>query len=240
MEICIDCIESARNAINGGAMRLEICSALSEGGLTPSPGLVKFLKNYSTVPIYAMIRMRSGNFVYSHDEMESMLYDLKILKELGVDGFVFGALTEEGDINMEFCLDIIKAASPRPVTFHRAFDEVSDPYKSLEILIDLGFERILTSGQENSAEKGIRIIEQLVKQARERIIIMPGAGITTNNLSLIKKQSGANQFHASARKRKIASGTKIKMGNAANSDSVMITDEESVRDLVKIIKEFPK
>ena len=136
MEICIDSLESAKNAIEGGATRLEICSALSEGGLTPTPSFLQKIKSFSSIPIYAMLRIRSGNFVYTKEEMEVMLQDLKILKDYGADGFVFGALTPDNEIDVESCKDILSAAESLPVTFHRAFDEVNDPLKSLKILID--------------------------------------------------------------------------------------------------------
>ncbi|XP_076651065.1 copper homeostasis protein cutC homolog [Halictus rubicundus] len=237
MEICVDSLESARNAINGGAKRLEVCAALSEGGLTPTPGLVKKIKSFSSIPIYAMLRLRAGNFVYSKDDMEVMLEDLKILKNHGADGFVFGALTSNDEINVDFCKDILSQASPLPVTFHRAFDEVSDPLRSLETLIELGFERILTSGQKDTAEEGLEVIETLVREAGDRIVIMPGSGITVNNISKIKMATGAVEFHASAKKKMATSGgNKIKIG-ADKKSIVMLTDSDLVRNMVSILAE---
>lgn len=206
MEICVDSIESARNAIAGGADRLEVCSALSEGGLTPTPGLMKFIGAIDggaggTIKIYAMIRLRSGNFVYSREEMNAMLYDLEILKnarEQRVDGFVFGALREDGSIDSEYCREIIMAARPKPVTFHRAFDQAVYPLKSIESIIDLGFERILTSGQRETAIEGIELVKKLIDRANDRIVIMPGSGINPTNIEAIKRGTGAREFHASA------------------------------------------
>ena len=238
MEICIDSIESAKNAIQGGASRLEVCSALSEGGLTPTPGFLSLIRKISPIPIYAMIRIRAGSFLYSREEMDAMLIDIEALKKLEIDGFVFGALTEEGEIHVDFSKEIINAARPFPVTFHRAFDEVTDPLKSLETLCEIGFERVLTSGQKGSALEGISIITKLIEQAQERIIIMPGAGITKDNLEAIKEKSGAKEFHASAKKVKhfLKRSDDVKIGSGVDF-CVMVTDEELVRALVNIVKQ---
>ncbi|XP_012054265.1 PREDICTED: copper homeostasis protein cutC homolog [Atta cephalotes] len=235
MEICIDSLESARNAIEGGASRLEVCSALSEGGLTPSLGLVQQIKSFTTIPLYVMIRIRCGNFIYSSEETDAMLYDLKILKDHHVNGFVFGALTSDCDIDIVACKKIISAACPLPVTFSRAFDLTNDPIKSMELLADLGFERILTSGQKNTALEGLELIKMLVQKA-QKLVIMPGAGITKDNIRKIM-ESGAKEFHASAKKRKmvIYGANKVKMG-INNDDFVNVTDKELVKQLVEIIK----
>ncbi|KAG7190555.1 hypothetical protein KM043_006654 [Ampulex compressa] len=236
MEICIDSFESARNAIEGGATRLEICSALSEGGLTPSPGLIKLIRSQSALPIYAMIRARSGDFVYSREEMDAMLHDLKILKEHGVDGFVFGALTSNDEVDLDFCTEILAAARPLPVTFHRAFDELADAFEALEILIDLGFERILTSGQRNTAEEGLELIAKLVQKAGDRISIMAGSGVTKENIARIKSVSGVKEIHASAKRKKLSAGrNRVKMGANEEVDYIMVTDRELVREMVDII-----
>lgn len=228
MEICIDSIESAKNAISGGASRLEICNALSEGGLTPSPGLLFEIRKISPIPIYAMIRIRAGNFVYSEEEINAMIFDIETLKKLNPDGFVFGALTIEREIHKEYCEKILKAAQPLPVTFHRAFDDVKNPLESLEILCEFGFERILTSGQKESAFAGISLIQQLVEKSQGKIIIMAGAGINKDNLKEIKRISKAQEFHASAKKIKTFS---------KQSDNIMVTDENLVREMTKILDE---
>lgn len=234
MEICIDSIDSARNAVEGGAIRLEVCSALSEGGLTPSPGLIKQIRNITTIPLYAMIRIRGGDFVYTREEVEAMLHDLRILKDHHVNGFVFGALTVNCEIDIPISKEMISAAHPLPVTFHRAFDETLDPFKSMEILIDLGFERILTSGQKNTAIEGIALIKMLVHAAKERIIIMPGAGITKNNIVNIKA-SGAKEFHASAKTSKMICGAnRIKIG-VIEDNFINVTDKDIVKEMVNII-----
>ncbi|KAK2586137.1 hypothetical protein KPH14_001410 [Odynerus spinipes] len=237
MEICVDSLESARNAVNGGASRLELCAALSEGGLTPTPGLVKLVRSVTTVPIYAMIRVRAGDFVYSRDEMDAMSYDLKILKDLNVNGFVFGALTVDREIDINYCKEIISAASPLPVTFHRAFDEVVDPSRALETLIDLGFERILSSGQKNTAEEGLDLLREIVRQATGRISIMPGSGIDSTNISKIKMATDAKEFHASAKRRKLVHGdaNRVRIGAVDDKNFIMVTDTDVVKKMVEII-----
>jgi len=236
MEICIDSLESARNAIEGGASRLEVCSALSEDGLTPSAGLIKQIKTFATIPLYAMIRIRSGDFVYSHEELDAMLHDLKILKDHEVNGFVFGALTTDCEIDIVACERIVSAARPLPVTFHRAFDLTTDPLKSMEIIANLGFQRILTSGQKNTALEGLDLIKTLLQKAPKDLIIMPGAGITKDNIQKII-ESGAKEFHASAKRKKIMTygADKVKMSTREN-DFINITNRELVKELVNIIK----
>ncbi|OAD53259.1 Copper homeostasis protein cutC like protein [Eufriesea mexicana] len=242
MEICIDSLESARNAIEGGATRLEICSLLSEGGLTPTAGFLNKIKSFSSIPLFAMLRVRPGNFVYTREEMEVMLQDLKVLKDYGADGFVFGALTTDDEIDVEFCKDILSAARPLPVTFHRAFDQVNDPVKSLQILINLGFERILTSGQRDTADEGLELIQTLIQEAQDKIIVMPGSGITKENISKIKRETGAKEFHASAKKKLMtAYGTKkVEIGDSKpiigiNSTYIMVTDRDLVQEMVQIV-----
>ncbi|XP_076166145.1 copper homeostasis protein cutC homolog [Ptiloglossa arizonensis] len=234
MEICVDRLESARNAIEGGATRLEVCSALTEGGLTPSPGLVKKIKSFSPIPLYVMLRSRSGDFVYAREDMDVMLHDLRILKDHGADGFVFGALTSSNRINVEFCRDVLSAASPLPVTFHRAFDEIDDPLQSLETLIELGFERILTSGQRDTAEEGLELIRSLVQRAQGRIIVVPGSGITKDNIVKVKRVSRAKEFHASAKKMVSGGGNAVKIGSSKEIGAT-VTDCELVRELVELV-----
>lgn len=235
MEICIDSLESARNAIEGGASRLEICSALSEGGLTPSPGLLERIRSFATIPLYAMIRIRGGDFVYTTEEIDAMLHDLLILKDHQANGFVFGALTSDREIDTVACERMISAARPLPVTFSRAFDLTVDPLKSMQALADLGFRRILTSGQKNSALEGLELIKTLVQKA-QKLIIMPGAGITKDNIRKIM-ESGAKEFHASAKRRKmVIYANRVKLGSNEN-DFINVTDKELVKELVDIVRD---
>ncbi|XP_076240878.1 copper homeostasis protein cutC homolog [Calliopsis andreniformis] len=236
MEVCVDSLQSAWNAIEGGASRLEVCSALSEGGLTPSPGFLKTIKDFSPIPVYAMIRISAGNFVYDKQSMNAMMQDVTILKDHGADGFVFGALTSDNEIDTEYCDSIVFCARPLPVTFHRAFDEVKDPLESLETVIDLGFKRILTSGQKGTAEEGLELIQTLVEKANDRIIIMPGSGITKDNILKIKRLSKAKEFHASAKKKVeiYPKPTNVIVG-LSGENCIAQTDRDLVQEMVKLI-----
>ncbi|XP_058802899.1 copper homeostasis protein cutC homolog [Phymastichus coffea] len=230
LEICVDCLESIRNAIDGGAGRLELCSALSEGGLTPSTGLAKIAKRISSIPIFAMIRIRGGDFVYDPDELDAMLHDVEALKNLGINGFVFGALTSTSEIDIESCRKIIAAAKPLPVTFHRAFDDAINPYEAFDEIRNLGFSRLLTSGQEKRVDEGVDLIAKLVKLSNNEVIVMPGAGLNENNISSVRNKTGAEEFHGSAKK--------IKAGKAkiAGDGGATVTDPEIVRRMATILK----
>jgi copper homeostasis protein len=239
MEVCVDSVESAINAYNGGASRLELCAALGEGGLTPTPGLLRIIKSVVTIPVFVMLRPSSGDdFVYSCHEVEVMKNDASMLKEWGADGFVFGALTPSGDVDRNVCKEIMDIVSPLPATFHRAFDVCQNIDEALLTIIELGFSRILTSGQQFTAHKGIPVIKKLVMNASGRITIMPGAGITKVNVREILQQTGAREFHASAKVLKKCSGpqNKCTMG-FNNGEGVFVTSEELVREILVIAGE---
>ncbi|XP_043912653.1 copper homeostasis protein cutC homolog isoform X2 [Protopterus annectens] len=174
MEICVDSVESAVNAERGGASRIELCSSLLDGGTTPSLGLLQVTKQHVRIPVFAMIRPRGGDFLYSDREVEVMKADIHLAKSHGVDGIVFGALREDGRIDAELCSELLAVSRPLPVTFHRAFDLVHDPIIAIETLISLGFERVLTSGCDSTALEGLPVIRRLIEQAKGRIIVMPG------------------------------------------------------------------
>lgn len=230
MEICVDSLRSAQNARLGETVRLEVCSALSEGGLTPSPGMIQQIKKFTNKPLRAMIRIRKGNFIYNDEEVEAMLHDIEVLKKYNVEGFVFGALDRKSHVDSGICLKIINAARPLPVTFHRAFDDVIDPIEALETIIDLGFDTILTSGQRDSALEGLGLLKTLVRKAAGRITIMPGGGINKDNLPMITR-CGAKIYHASARKKEYVGPLRF------NKDDFMeIANEYLVRELNAIVK----
>lgn len=195
IEICLEGASSVLLAQQGGADRVELCSDLFEGGLTPSIGTVRTAKRIASIPINAMIRPRGGDFCYSDTEFEEMLEDVRAFKAEGVNGIVFGILTPEGDIDMERSRILIEEARPLSVTFHRAFDMTRDAYDSLEKLISLGVDRILTSGQEPSVLEGADLLAELVKRAGDRIIIMPGCGINERNFGKIQRLVGAKEYH---------------------------------------------
>ncbi|KAL7990707.1 hypothetical protein Chor_014137 [Crotalus horridus] len=224
MEVCVDSVESAINAERGGAGRLELCGNLMEGGITPSIGLLQVVKQCTRIPIFVMIRPRGGDFLYSDREIEVMKADIQLAKQYGADGLVFGTLTEDGYVDTELCTALLAASRPLPVTFHR------------------GFERVLTSGCDSSALEGLPLIKRLIEQAKDRIIIVPGGGITERNLQRILEGSGASEFHCSARSAK-NSGMKfrnssVKMGTSLSTPehSSMVADVTKVRTLNAIAK----
>lgn len=198
LEICIDSVESALAAQAGGADRVELCSALFEGGLTPSAGLLEIVRDRVKIGIAAMIRPRGGDFCYSDDEFAVMECDLVMAKELGADVIVLGLLNPDGTVDVPRNRRLIELARPLPVTFHRAFDMTRDPFEALDTLLDLGVERVLTSGQEKSAVEGMDLIAELVARAGERLIVMPGGGITERNLQKVLRHTRAKEIHGSA------------------------------------------
>lgn len=241
LEICAADIESVHAAAEGGADRVELCSALSEGGITPSIGFIKQALKVRNIKVHVLIRPRNGDFLYSKDEIELMLDDIAVCREIGVHGIVIGALTPDGDIDVDTCRRLIDTAGGMSITFHRAFDLSKDPFKSIDKIIELGCNRLLTSGHAISAEDGIRLLSELVKYANERIIILAGGGITPSNAAKIIGEAGVNEIHASARSSKQSemkyqlSG--VSMG-AANTDEYTrkTTDIELVKNIIETIK----
>ncbi len=199
LEVCIDSVQSAVAAQKGGAARVELCDNLFEGGTTPSAGCIEITRKYIDIDLNVIIRPRGGDFCYSDIEFEVMKKDIEVAKSLGVDGVVIGILNPDGTVDMERNSKLIDLARPMSVTFHRAFDMTSDPFSTLEEVIKLGCDRLLTSGQEHTAFEGAELIAQMVEQAKDRIIIMPGAGITNRNIQKIRKITQANEFHSSGR-----------------------------------------
>ncbi len=201
IEVCATSLFDVEQAIAGGASRVELCSALELGGITPSYGTIKQVVQNCNIKTNILIRARGGDFVYSEEEVELMVEDIKFCKKMGVNGVVVGALTPEGDIDIPAVKAMVEAAKPElEVTFHRAFDRARNPLQALEQIIGLGCDTLLTSGQqEESAEYGVELLAQLVKQSNGRITIMPGKGVRTGNIDYIEKVSGAVQFHSTAR-----------------------------------------
>ena len=200
LEICAATIGSVAAACQGGASRIELCNALSEGGVTPSIGFALEAKRIADIPVNVLIRHRAGDFLYSPDEIFAMERDIRILCDLQLaDGIVIGCLTPEGEIDIAACERLIAATGGRTsLTFHRAFDMCANPEKALEQIIDLGFDRLLTSGCAPSAMQGLDMLKRLVVQADSRISIMPAAGVNPANCRQIIEATGAREIHASA------------------------------------------
>ena len=197
IEIATTDYNTVKAAVEGGADRIELCTALSEGGLTPSFGLIQQCRKDFDVPLFPIIRCRPGDFLYTDAEFEVMKKDALLCKQAGCDGIVIGFLTKEGDINKKWTAALVNLVYPLEVTFHRAFDRCNKPIQALEDIIDAGCQRILTSGQQPTAPQGIELLQQLVKQADERIIIMPGSGVRESNIKDLAAVTGAVEFHSS-------------------------------------------
>jgi copper homeostasis protein len=198
LEICVDSVESALAAEAGGADRVELCSALFEGGLTPGAGLLKTVRDRVKIGLAAMVRPRGGDFCYSAEEVAAMEYDIGVAKDLGADMIVLGLLNPDGSIDAARTAKLTALARPLPVTFHRAFDMTRDPWEAFNTLIDLGVDRLLTSGQEVTPVEGIELIAEMVARAGERLIVMPGGGVTERNIQKLLTQTKAREIHSSA------------------------------------------
>jgi copper homeostasis protein len=238
MEVCANSVASALAAQAGGAIRIELCGSLTEGGTTPSYAQVALAKQLLSIKVYPIIRPRAGDFLYSDLEFNLMKADIAICKVLNCEGVVIGILKDDGSIDKERCAELIALAAPMRVTFHRAFDRCNDLKKGLEDIIELGCERVLTSGGELAAIKGAVVIAELIELAKGRIIVMPGAGISTGNISRLIQTTGATEFHASA-KRPLESKMQFKnmrlnMGSSVDDFNYELTDSEMVSSLIKL------
>lgn len=235
IEICATSVQSALNAQKAGAQRIELCSELAVGGITPSYGLIKQVRNEISIPVFVLIRPRSGDFVYSEFEFEAMKTDIEICKELGCAGIVSGVLKDDFSIDLNRTKELIEQAKPLEFTFHRAFDLTPNPIESFEELIEIGVNRILTSGQENSAEKGIDLLKKLKDLAQNRLTILPGGGIRPENVHLFR-ENGFTEIHASASSVwKESPKPKIPMNSEKFFDEtkLFVSDEEKIRKLIE-------
>ncbi|MBI1341751.1 MAG: copper homeostasis protein CutC [Terrimonas sp.] len=199
IEIAVSDFQTAEAAITGGADRIELCANLHEGGTTPSLGVIKKCRERFDIPIYPIIRPRGGDFLYSAEEFAIMCTDVMKCKELGCDGVVLGLLKKDGHLDLQRTSRLLSLAYPMPVTFHRAFDRCIDPFVALEELVQIGVERILTSGQQLTVNEGADLIAALNKVADHRIIIMPGSGVKESNIKWLADKTGCREFHASLR-----------------------------------------
>ncbi|SEP56023.1 copper homeostasis protein CutC [Neolewinella agarilytica] len=197
-EVCLQSVDDAIAAQAGGAQRVELCAALVEGGITPSLGTIRACKAAVDIDIMVMIRPRGGDFDYTEQEFAVMLEDIKVCREIGVAGVVFGLLDKNGEVARTRVQRLVEAAGELSVTFHRAFDVCLDPSAAMETLVELGVSRILTSGQAATVPEGKEMLRQLVDQAAGRIGILPGCGITPDNVAELVAYLGVSEFHATA------------------------------------------
>jgi copper homeostasis protein len=237
LEICVDTADGLEAAIRGGADRIELCSALSIGGLTPSFGLMR-LAAKTGVPTYAMIRPREGDFVFTPGELDQMRRDIDAAREAGLAGVVLGASEPRGKLDAEALFRLHSHAGDLGTTLHRAFDLVADQDGALETAIEIGFERILTSGGAKRAVDGLEALAALVSRAGDRIVIMPGSGIRPDNAPAVLAATGAREIHASCRTgRQTVAPEAVALGFA--TDSLRdVTASECVAELVRAIRRF--
>lgn len=199
LEVCVDSFESMKTAQQAGANRIELCSALSLGGLTPSYGLMKQAKTLSGLEVFVMIRPRGGDFLYTDDEFQTMKEDVLIAKQMGFEGIVTGVLLSDGRIDLKRMKELVELAHPLQVVLHRAFDRALEPHLMMNELIEIGICRILTSGQQPTALEGMDYIAQLQKQFGDAITIMPGSGINHENIQTLIEKTGCTHYHLSGK-----------------------------------------
>lgn len=238
MEVCANSVQSALAAQQGGAIRVELCDNLAEGGTTPGYGQIALTRELLSIAVCPIIRPRGGDFLYSDLDFSIMKKDIEMCKILKCDGVVTGILDANGYIDKVRCTELIELAWPMPVAFHRAFDMCNDLQQGLEDLIELGFERVLTSGGEASALVGAKAIKALVSQAAGRISVMPGAGIRASNVKEIIRLTGATEFHATAKKVVYSEmkyrNSRLNMGAASDEFSYDLTSAADVRTLIEL------
>jgi len=244
IEICANSVESAVKAQEGGAYRVELCAGIPEGGTTPSFGEIRMARQLlQTTKLHVIIRPRGGDFLYNQLEQEIMLHDIKVARQLGADGVVFGCLTAEGNVDIPAMKKLMNAVGDMNVTFHRAFDMCREPKEALEQIIELGCSRILTSGLEANAVEGIPMLKELIEQADGRIIIMPGCGVNPDNIIQIAEETGAVEFHFSGRSshesNMIYRNPKVSMGGTVKIEEYQkdITNPEKVKAAVSLLEQ---
>ena len=257
MEVCVDSIESATNAFNGGAIRIELCSSLALGGTTPSLGLLKCVKqNLPHLKTHVLIRCRDGDFFYTPEEIQVMEMDVQCLVEGGADGIVIGCLDENGNVHIEHCHRLIRAAREKlkeiSITFHRAFDMTNMNNSNIMTdIIQLGCSRILTSGRRNTAIEGSSTILQLIEEYGDKIIIMPGGGLNEQNVDKLlaacsssgaKHNGGIQEFHGSASTKRESQmkfrNDLLKMGSDSQEYVTNITSADRVRKMIQIFNQM--
>jgi len=234
LEICCFNIQSALVAQDAGAHRVELCADPAGGGTTPSLGVIKTAREKLHIQLYPIIRPRDGDFLFDDEEFEIMIRDISFCKQAGCDGIVIGMLNADGTIDKKRCAKLVELAYPLGVTFHRAFDRAVNPFEAMEDILSIGCERILTSGQKPTAIEGAMLLNELVRQAENRIIIMPGSGIRAKNIAELIEKTTAEEFHTSARIFG-KSGMEFINENLKESDSFTIADKNEITQIIHLL-----
>ena len=235
LEICCYNLESALIASDAGADRVELCADPGAGGTTPGIGLIKTVRRKIDIELYPIIRIRGGDFLFSDEEFDVMLHEIEACKQAGCEGVVLGMLLPDGQVDKIHLSRLVEKAYPMGVCFHRAFDWARNPFEALEDIITLGCERILTSGQQPTAVLGSPLIKDLIIQADGRIQIMPGSGVRAGNITDLKNETGANQFHSSARMLRRSSMEFIQPFMTEDQSTVM-ADRREIEEMVYKLK----
>ncbi len=240
VEVCIDSLESLPIAQNAGAQRIELCCSLATGGLTPSAGYMRQAAKIARIPVYAIIRPREGDFLYSSDDIEIMLEDIHTVKRANLQGIAIGALHQNGDLNQEALKEMVIAAKGLGVTFHRAIDHCRSPFEALEVLMSYKVERVLTSGLAKSANEGIKTLKEMTAFCGERLRIMPGAGVSPSNVKNIIAQTNAKEIHLSGKTTRPSQmqyhNTKATLGANESDFDITVTSEDILRNTIKALK----
>lgn len=236
LEICSNSPQSACYAAEGGATRIELCQNLENGGTTPSYGQIVQTRKLVDIGIHVLIRPRGGDFVYTDLEFDEMLADIQFCKEAGCDGVVIGVLNSDATIDVTRTKLLTEAARPMHVTFHRAFDKCADPKAALTVLMNLGIDRVLTSGLQNKAEEAVTLLKELVDYAADHIVIMPGAGVDSTNMEMILQATGAKAIHSSAKVSLASTMEYDRVEVSGMNESIYSTSKEKVRQLADILK----
>lgn len=230
LEVCVDSVAGIEAAVAGGADRIELCQALALGGLTPSRGLMERAAQLA-LPVYAMIRPRAGNFIYSDAEIDVMIDDIVAVQEAGLAGVVFGAMDEQGQLHRSHMAALANAADGIGTTLHRVVDVLSEPAELwLEFAIGLGIERVLTSGGAATAPEGASAIQQLVEWANGRISIMPGSGVRSSNVAALLKATAAREVHSSCASSSKIPKDKIDFGHYSMTDQASVAELRTILD----------
>lgn len=232
LEVCANSVESALAAQEGGASRIELCQQLEVGGVTPSAGQIVLARELLTIGVHVLIRPRAGDFCYSELEFGEICKDVEFCRSVGCDGVVIGVLLPDGQVDEERTRTLVDLAGPMTVTFHRAFDRSNDPFRALEAIISSGCHRLLTSGQQNHAIEGVGLLKELVDIAGPRLEIMPGSGVSTDNMVEILRVSGAKSIHSSAKVDTQVAGDTIPAGWMPT----WVSSKEKVRTMADLMK----
>jgi copper homeostasis protein len=235
LEICSFNLSSALIAQQAGAQRVELCASPDEGGTTPSQGVITTAREHLQIELYPIIRPRGGDFLYSEEEFAVMLKEVAFCKQVGCNGVVIGLLKADGTVDKKRSAKLVEAAWPLEVTFHRAFDWAINPFEAMEDIIDIGCERILTSGQRPTALEGAAMINELVRQADDRILIMPGSGIRASNMVEMVQKTDAPEYHTSARIRVPGA---MEYSNIAMHEEQLVTmaDKKEIENIVASLR----